>query len=359
MRFGKFNIEIAALNYKLFFFMALGLLLLTGIVAVSIFFVAVKGGEQTLVPDLRDKELTVALLELQTKELYPRIQLRYSQSPHDKGIILEQDPKVGTIVKAGRRIRLVVSQGVMINKVENFIGRNIDDVRMDIQTVVGLTGAPLLMLKEPLIYDFSPAAAGTVIRQKPEPGTDISGPMSLEFVVSRGQEDVITVPQLSGLSITAALEQIGKAGIVFEFSLREILDGEKGETIVSQNPSAGTSVSPNTKISLTANTPARLYDYEVFKLFSYDLPPNPYPLPVLLEALLPSGERGRVIAVDFPGGKFTVPYRLPLGSILVLSLMNREIYRETVQDYASPPNGEPLSGEPLSGEFNDTPLSGD
>jgi beta-lactam-binding protein with PASTA domain len=351
MWFNKFKNEIAeankALNFRLFFFMTLGLLLLVSIVAVSIFFVALRGGEQTLVPELRGKELTEALLDLQEKELYPRIQLRYSQSSRDKGIIFEQDPRAGTIVKAGRRVRLVVSQGVMINKVENFIGRNIDDVRMDIQTVVNSSGAPLLTLKEPLMYDFSPAAAGTVLRQKPEPGTDISGPVTLEFVVSRGQENTtITVPQLTGLSVAAALEQIGRAGIVFEFSLREILDGEKGETVVSQTPAAGVSVSSNTRINLTANAPAQLYDDEVFNLSSYTRPANPYPLPVRLEALLQSGERVRVIAVDFPGGKFTAPYRLPLGSVLVLSLMGREIYRETVRDYTSPPSGELLSGAP-------------
>jgi hypothetical protein len=34
--------------------------------------------------------------------------------------------------------------------------------------------------------------------------------------------------------------------------------------------------------------------------------------------------------VEYPGGKFTVPYRLPLGTTLILSMLNREIYRETV-----------------------------
>jgi hypothetical protein len=61
------------------------------------------------------------------------------------------------------------------------------------------------------------------------------------------------------------------------------------------------------------------------------MPKNPYPLPVRLEALLPSGEQTRIINVDYPGGKFTVPYRLPVGSVLILSMMNREIYREIVQ----------------------------
>jgi beta-lactam-binding protein with PASTA domain len=333
LNFGFDSLEQFTANHlRLFIFMMAGLLLVVGLVAVSIFFVAVRGAEQTMVPEVRGKELTEALLELQVKELYPRIQLRYSQSSRDRGHILEQDPSAGTIVKAGRKIRLVVSQGVMINRVENYIGRNIDDVRMDLQVLVTSSGSPLLTLKEPLMYDFSPEPAGTILQQKPEPGTNISGPMNLEFVVSQGQEHIlITVPQLVGLSLSAALEQVGRMGIVFEFSLREFREGERGETVVHQSPVAGTSVTSNTVVDIVVNAPARLAAGEVYKLFTYTLPRNPYPLPVRLEALLPSGERIRLIGVDYPGGKFTIPYRLPIGSTLFLSMMNREIHREVVQ----------------------------
>ncbi|MCL2270151.1 MAG: PASTA domain-containing protein [Treponema sp.] len=322
----------ATSHLRLFIFMMAGLVVFVGIIAVSIFFVAVRGAEQTLVPEVRGKELTEALLELQVKELYPRIQLRYSQSSRDRGHILEQEPKAGTIVKAGRQIRLVVSQGVMINRVENFVGRNIDDVRMDLQIFIASSGSPLLILKEPLMYDFSPETPGTILRQKPEPGTDISGPMDMEFVVSRGTEHaLVTVPQLIGLSLSSALEQIGRMGIVFEFSIRDIREGENGGTVVYQNPPAGTSVTSNVIITLTVNTPTRLDEGEVFGLFTYAMPRNPYPLPVRLEALLPAGERVRLIGVDYPGGKFTVPYRLPTDSTLILSLMNREIHREIIR----------------------------
>jgi len=340
MRYFKFsNVDfdsvekIAATRLKLFISMMAGLLIIVGIIAISIFFVAVKGAEQTLVPEVRGKELTEALLELQVKELYPRIQLRYSQTSRDRGQILEQDPRAGTIVKAGRPIRLVVSRGVMINRVENYVGRNIDDVRMDLQTLIASAGNnPLLTLKEPLMYDFSPEAPGTILRQKPEPGADISGPMSLEFVISQGQEHaLLTVPQLTGLSFSSVLEQIGRMGIVFEFSLREAHEGEKGETVVYQTPAAGTSVASNVVIDLVVSAPAQLKEGEVCKLFTYTMPQNPYPLPVRLEALLPSGERVRLISVEYPGGKFTVPYRLPVNSVLILSMMNREIYREEVQ----------------------------
>jgi len=268
---------------------------------------------------------------MQVKELYPRIQLRYSQSSKDKGQILEQDPAAGTIVKAGRRIRLVVSQGVIVNRVENYIGRNVEDVRLDMQAITASSGGQFLSLKEPLMYDFSGESPGTIIRQKPEAGTDISGPTKLEFVVSRGLEDsVVMVPQFVGFPISSALEQIGKAGIAFEFNLRELQQGEKGETVVYQNPQAGVSVTSNDILSLTVNYPARLGENEVFGLFVYTMPRNPYPLPVRLEAVLPSGERTRIIAVDYPGGKFTVPYRLPVDSVLTLYLMNREMHQETV-----------------------------
>ncbi|MCL1958162.1 MAG: penicillin-binding protein, partial [Spirochaetes bacterium] len=57
---------------------------------------------------------------------------------------------------------------------------------------------------------------------------------------------------------------------------------------------------------------------------------NPYPLPVRLEAQLPSGERVRLFTVNYMGGEFTVPYKLPVESTLILSMLNRELNREVV-----------------------------
>jgi beta-lactam-binding protein with PASTA domain len=334
MRLINFDFEsiegYVANHLKLFISMAAGILVFVGIIATVIFFINVRGAEQTMVPDVQGKELTQALLELQVKELYPRLQLRYSQSSHDRGLILEQDPRPGMIVRAGRRVRLVVSQGVMINKVENYIGRNIDEVRMDLQTLITSSGGqPLIRLKEPLMFDYSAETPGTILRQKPEPGSDISGPLPLELVVSRGYENaLVTVPQLAGLSVSAALEQIGRSGIDFSFTLREIRENETGETVVDQNPQAHVTVPANTVVRLTAVYPARLAPGEVFNLFRYTIPKNPYPLSVRLEGLLPSGERQRLLGVEYSGGEFTVPYKLPEGTTLVLSMLNREIHRE-------------------------------
>jgi beta-lactam-binding protein with PASTA domain len=320
-------------HLRLFISMAVGLLVFVGIIAVSVFFISVRGAEQTMVPEVVGQDLTAALLELQVKELYPRIQLRYSQSSADKGLILEQDPRPGTIVKAGRRIRLVVSQGVMVNTVENYLGRNIDEVRLDLQTLFAAEGSvvPLVTLKEPLMYEYSAEAPGTILQQRPEPGSGISGPTVLELVVSRGPEDsLLRVPNLAGLPLNDALEQIGYSGIDFTFTLKPAGEGDIPETVASQNPDGDTMVQANTRVAITIFSPAEVPAGEVFGLFKYSMAKNPYPLALRLEAQLPSGERRRLLAAEYAGGALTVPYHLPVGTVLILSMLNREIHRETV-----------------------------
>jgi beta-lactam-binding protein with PASTA domain len=301
--------------------------------ALVVFFVALRGAEQTMVPDIRDKELVEALQELQTKELYPRIQTRYSQSANDRGFVLEQDPPPGTIVKAGRRIRLVVSLGMMINVIEDYRGRNIEEVRMDLQALFASASMSLLTIKEPFMYEYSSANPGVILEQKPEPGEPVSGPVSLEFVVSRGPERVTAAaPDLAGLGPAEAVGLLEKAGLGFSFSLREARAGEEYGTVVFQDPSAGTMVETGRPISLVAAAPAGpLETGEVFALFRYSMPENPYPLPVRLEALAP-GAGGRELLVEtvFGGGFFSFPYRAVPGAVLILSMRGRELYRETV-----------------------------
>jgi beta-lactam-binding protein with PASTA domain len=335
MGFIKLDIDAiegyVANHLKLFISMALALLVFVGLIAVSIFFIAVRGAEQTMVPDVRGKELTDALLELQVKELYPRISLRYSQTSLDKGQILEQDPQAGTIVKAGRRIRLVVSQGVLINTVEDYRGRDINEVRMDLQAIFAEAQGRTISLKEPLMYEYSDEAPGIILQQKPEPGSGVSGPVSLELVVSRGPENtMIAAPRLAGLSISAALEELGRTGVNFTFSLRPSRGEEAGETVVYQDPAAETRIPANTPISLLVNIPPEVPEGEVFGLFQYTIPQNAYPLALRLEALLPTGERQELINVPYRGGDFSVPYRQPEGTVLILSMLNRELYRETL-----------------------------
>ncbi|MDR0402237.1 MAG: PASTA domain-containing protein [Treponema sp.] len=318
-------------HLRLFISLTVGLLVFVGMISLSVFFIAVRGKEQVMVPDVTGEELTQALLKLQVKELYPEIQLRFSNSSDDKGLILEQSPDAGTVVKAERRISLVVSSGVTLDKVGNYLGRNINDVRSDIAAV------PLLSIKEPFMYQYAAEAAGTVIQQNPPAGTDLTGPAALELVVSRGQENVrITVPNLEGAAFQTALERLIQARINFIFEIVPPGEGDIPETVAAQNPFGGSEISAGDTmtVSLYAPVPG---EGEAAGLFRYTLPRNPYPLPVTVDALLPGGATRRLAGVNHPGGNFTLPYRLPDGSTIVLTMLDRELYRQTVRSEESSP----------------------
>lgn len=301
-------------------------IVLMAVSAVVAFFLTLKGEEQTLVPDVCDLELSSALIRLQEKELYPRISLRFSDDPETRGRILEQDPLPGAIVKAGRRISLVVSRGAAQDKIGDYVGQNLDEVKLHLQTVFGST-RQLITVREPSVYVFDPSPAGTILQQSPEPETQLSGPVQLAFVVSRGPEkNLVKVPDLAGLGLSEAALQIEKSGVAFTFSVRPAEGKEKSGVVVTQMPVPGTLQDPATPVSIVFSLPAAA-DGMVTGLFSQELPEYPYPLKAVLFAEKPAGGRTPLISVEHSGRLFTLPYVLPTGTVLELQVLNRVVAR--------------------------------
>jgi beta-lactam-binding protein with PASTA domain len=332
----KFNLEgiedYMGSNLRLFITLTVGLLVFVALIALSVFFIAVRGKEEVMVPDVLGKELSEALIELQEKELYPRITLRAAVGGEEKGLILEQDPTAGNLVKAERRINLVVSQGMSLDKMGNFIGKNINDVRLELQSFNANVPEMTITIKEPFMYQYSNDAAGTVLQQSPMPGTDITGTVTLELVVSRGLENTrITVPNLTGISFSDAVARLGQLRAGFSFTLINAGEGQTPGAIISQNPAGGTEINADGKVTLIAAAPAAAAG-ETAGLFKFNLPLNPYPLPLTVEAELPSGARQGLVSTNHAGGEFSIPYVLPSGSVIILSMVDREIYRQTVEN---------------------------
>jgi eukaryotic-like serine/threonine-protein kinase len=303
----------------------LGAVIVLMIVAgFSAFLLSLRGAEQTMVPDVQKMELAQALVKLQEKELYPRVSLRFTDNPLEEGTIVEQSPAPGTIVKAGRRIALTVSRGAVVKKVENFVGQDLAEVKIHLQSLFAGT-KPLLSVKEPPIYVFDKAPAGTVLEQKPLPETAIAGATPLELVVSRGPEKAqVRVPDLIGLSIDDVLLQVEKTDLVVNFSMRSAGRSERSGSVVSQTPAAGSMIAANARVSVTLTSPQAAKGM-VAGVFSRDLPEYPYPLKVSLESISPSGVRAPVLTVNHPGGPFSAPYVLSDGDVLELSVLDRPI----------------------------------
>ena len=341
MAFKNFGFDLEGIedymgnHLRLFISFTIGLIVFVGLIALSVFFIAVRGKEAVMVPDVLGKELTQALIDLQEKELYPRISLRSSGSGEERGLILEQNPEAGTLVKAERRINLVISSGMALDKMGNFLGKNINDVRLELQAFNNSSPEIKITIREPFMYQYSnDSAAGTVLQQNPSQGTDLTGSTILELVVSRGRENTrITIPDMVGLSYTEALAKLGQSRIGFSFTIDgtgRSPEGGKPGTVTAQNPLGGTEVSPEQKVTVTIISPEAGAG-EATGLFSYNLPLNPYPLPLTVEANLPNGSRQILASTNHSGGEFSIPYKLPSGSVIILSMVDREIYRQTVK----------------------------
>ncbi|HET7839378.1 MAG TPA: PASTA domain-containing protein [Rectinemataceae bacterium] len=311
-------------HYKVIAYGLGAIIVLMVVAGLTAFLLSLRGAEQTMVPDIRGMELSQALVKLQEKELYPRVALRFTDNPADKGNIVDQSPAPGAIVKAGRRIQITVSRGAVADKVENFVGQDINEVKTHLLTVFA-GGKAIITVKDPPVYIFDKSSAGTILEQKPLPDTQISGATSLEFVVSRGPEKAqILVPDLMGLSISDVCSQVQKTDLVVKFTMRAPGKSEKPGSVVAETPTPGSLIAANARVAVTIAAPAPSKGL-ASGIYSRDLPEYPYPLKVSLEALSANGDRTPVITVNHPGGSFTAPYLLPEDSVLVLTVLDREV----------------------------------
>jgi beta-lactam-binding protein with PASTA domain len=312
--------EVRGLKLTVFLFVGIvGLMVLIGLLTFSL---AVRGQEQTLVPNLTGKDLVTALVEMQEKELYPRVQVQFS-SETEKNVVMAQIPAPGTLVKAGRRITLRVSKGPVLQEVEDYVGRNIDEVRSYLQTLYA-SHSPNLAIAEPMYRVEKGAAPGTILAQSPKPGTQISGLTRLEFVVARGEGELASaVGQYAGLSFSEAINQLTRADLPFFFTVQKAQKGQAAGVVVSQQPEPGSHISLGGTVQLVMTPPENIGKGKIFGLFRYSLPDYPILVDIRLDVI---GETGRLtlLSARHAGGPLAVPYIVPEGSDLVLTVLDKE-----------------------------------
>ena len=154
--------------------------------ALAVFFISVQGAEKTMMPDVVGKNVYTGLFELQQKHLYAKINFRYSDDNSDIGMILEQEPRAKSIIKAYRNVTITVSRGKALSVMENYTGKMYQEVKTRFE-VLYAGEAPLVDVAPP-VYVASNLPRGTVITQSPEEGTDIYSAVKLTLVVSSGNE---------------------------------------------------------------------------------------------------------------------------------------------------------------------------
>ena len=344
-----------------FVFYAISLVVIMGIFAVIAFIVFNRGYERQIVPDVVGKNILDAQLILQEKELYPRLQMRYSDVPGQAGMIISQSPKSGSVVKASSRVTLVVSRGVVFDHVKNYVGSNLDAVKTTIDALYAGTEIPSLKIANP-IFKQDMAPAGTILEQEPAEGTPITQPVTHQFIVSSGPEKAkVSVPDFTGKTIAEVLKLLSETKLTVDFTQHIASSSETPGTVVKQTVHGNKKeVAEYTRIQLEFAMPeakaateeemVAAVDNEkktegdaaedsakrdtknyVHGIFSTTIPEYPYAVPVKLDVIPQEGSRYSFASFNHIGGAFSVPFAAPHGAVLVLSVLDREVERSSVQ----------------------------
>ena len=138
-----------------------------------------KGAEQVKVPDLYKAELTSAQKLLTSMELTYTVTYDFSDTV-EKDCVISQTPAANSEVDVGTVVRLVVSKGRNLIKVDAVVGYSIDTARKKL-TDAGFT----VTVVDGVSNDLP---AGTVIAQDPLPGTELAPGSVITLTVAKAPE---------------------------------------------------------------------------------------------------------------------------------------------------------------------------
>ena len=316
--------------FKVLIYALVGAVFLMVIAGLSTFLFSVRGAEETMVPDVENEELLDAMLSLQERGLEAELEERFSADPALAGRVIQQEPPAGTLVRAGRRMLLIVSRGARVERIGAYLGRPLSEVRAELRAQSA--GGEQTIQIGTISYTFSEEEPGTVLAQDPDPGTDISTITAVDLVVSRG-EDVarVTVPSFFGQPYDQALQRLAGNNLPFTFEVRDADADQQPGVIINQEPQPGEEIPVGDFVTLTMTRPDSLDDDEVFGLFERDLPQ--YAVEVELTLEVQSAEAGRevILSMLHPGTEFSAPYVVPENASLVLFRNGQEIFRTVVR----------------------------
>lgn len=317
--------------FKLVAWSLIGMLFVVVFFSVSVFFLVLRGQEQTMVPRLVGSELTDAMTQLQEKELVPYLQLKFSDNPKEKGTVVSQDPEGGIVTKAGRRVTLWVSKGAVMDNVGNFVGQNIADVQLRLRTLFSDQQTPLLKLADTPVYVFNSAPEGTVLEQKPVPGTPLATPTELVVVVSKGPKgQTVPVAKYTGKIWSEAVAQLISEAKPFLIQVQAPESGQVPGTIISQTPASGSEMPKGTPVTLTLAKPKNPGDGRIFQVVATTLPDYPIPVDVKVELQKATGDRTALYSLKHPGGQMTIPVVADPDDVMIISVLDREVFSHKV-----------------------------
>ncbi|MCX8057822.1 MAG: PASTA domain-containing protein [Spirochaetes bacterium] len=244
----KLNDFFNNLNWKLFWFTTVIIIIISLILANIAYLLWVKKFDFVKVPSLEKKFLVEAILELQKYDLYPKIESIYSVESY--GYVISQDPQPGKIIRNKRFVRLLVSVGPYVKTLEDFTGKSIFYAEKKLNEISSITKKNIV-IKE-INYQFSDTVEkGFIVSQQPAPGTDLILVNEVILTVSKGPvNNDIAIPSFIGLTIDQATLKAKENGIFLKIEYIQTENPEEFDVVIQQSISPGEIIKPNTELTI-------------------------------------------------------------------------------------------------------------
>jgi serine/threonine-protein kinase len=253
------------------------------------------------VPDLKGRSIAAALDQLAPLSLG----LRKSGVEFDSTVpissVLRQDPLAGTVVREGKTIRVIVSQGGQTVLAPAIVGlplRNAEMMLRQSQLGLGEVSEGYSLKQE----------KGMVLSQDPKAEASVERDALVNLVVSAGAPPagVSLMPDFLRKNVDEAQSWAAGAGVKLELKTDATSLFPNG-TVLTQTPAADSVLPPSAEVQLLVSGRKGAAPEVAAKTFKYELPQSGSESQVRIVVLDKYGERELFNGVRKPGTKIEVP----------------------------------------------------
>jgi len=193
------------------------------------------GKPKVAVPTLVGLKSEDAIKQLKALHLVPDVHDIASGQRADT--VTASDPKVGTKVVSGTKVRINVSSGPTLLPVPNVVGKSISDATAALNQA-GFKVSPT--------YVESDQPQNQVVNQSPSQAAKGS---TIVITVSKGPKSV-AVPDVRTLDVGTATSQLQALNFKVKFTYQTVTDPNQDQIVLDQNPAPGKQVTPNSTVTL-------------------------------------------------------------------------------------------------------------
>jgi beta-lactam-binding protein with PASTA domain len=223
-----------------------------------------KGPQRVAVPNVVGRRRDDAIARLRSAGLHAAVFSVPSQSP--RGFVVAQSPQAGTKAPKDSRVRINVSQGAPAATPTTTTGGTTPTTTTTTTTaasakvprVVGLSQSAAQQrlhaagLRVRTAYVTSSKPAGTVVAQRPAPGTTLRRNAVVRINVSTGSnpQPAKAVPDVTGEDEATARSDLEAAGFQVSVVDEPTTDENEDGIVVDEDPAAGTRVPAGSLVTI-------------------------------------------------------------------------------------------------------------